>query len=83
MSSDLRCPIGQGCLVDADCASDKCNDGNKLGRALTPDGTCTDLAQINLETGLDCGVPRHGLLLVQQQPAGRWRDRSGLRRSGL
>jgi hypothetical protein len=47
-SRDLRCPIGpigQGCLIDADCASDKCNDGNKLGRALTLDGTCTDLAR--------------------------------------
>jgi len=33
----------------------KCNDGNKLCRALTPDDTCTDLVQNNLETDLDCG----------------------------
>ncbi len=45
------CALGEGCIVDSDCASAYCS----AGVCATPPSSCSDLTQNGSETDVDCG----------------------------
>jgi hypothetical protein len=48
-----RCPVGQACVVDADCASNLC-----VSLSCAPQAeSCIDARVSGAETGIDCGGP--------------------------
>ena len=51
----MRCPVGQGCIVDSDCHNGRCDPASNLCRMATAEERCTDGRQGALESGVDCG----------------------------
>ena len=52
-TSSAQCPNGDGCLDDSDCISGSCV--GSVCQEQHPDITCSDAAQGQLETDIDCG----------------------------